>query len=166
MDKLLYLMRYFRDVRSSVMFGLDGPAARALAVLVVAAPMLNACGSFAENPDASIPVRYGSASERQIDVVPQRKPPVPAQQLRIASLVGSTMAEIESALGRPSAVRDQKPAVIYEYRTEGCEMQVMFFMDVERHEFRVLSYDVKAEQKQYGDVQRCVDGIASSKVPS
>lgn len=134
--------------------------------MVLLAPLLGGCDLLSEQPDTSIPVRYGPVTERRIDIVPKPKPPVPEKHVAISSLVGSTMAEIEASLGRPKTVREEKPAVVYEYRAEGCEMKLIFFMDIERDEFRVLSYDVKAAQQRFDDLQRCVDGIAAAKVPS
>lgn len=122
--------------------------------------VLAGCGLM--EPDSAAPSRQGLETARTAPAN-KPKPAKPAPHVPITSLVGSTMAEIESSLGRPSLIREEKPAVVYEYRADGCEMRLIFFMDIERDEFRVLSYDVKAQQKRYNDLQRCVDTVAAAK---
>lgn len=135
---------------------------------VICLPLLNACsvidGGQAE-PRADVPVRYGQDQNKQILLMPPKKPQAPLNGVTTASLVGQTMNEVETALGRPESVRDEKPAVVYNYRAKGCELKLIFFMDIERQQFRVLSYDIAATRAESRDLQACLDEIAAIKTP-
>ena len=135
-------------------------------------PLLSGCSMLPSDkaePRADVPVRYGQDVNKQILLLPPKKPQAPATtssaNLTTASLVGQTMNEVERALGRPESVRDEKPAVVYRYQATGCELKLIFFMDIERQQFRVLSYDIAATKAESRELQACLNEIAAVKAP-
>lgn len=144
------------------------PSLTALTLLIFSL-VLSACTLVSgqqDEPAANAPVRYGTVEESRIVLMPPKKPLSPNTGMTTAALVGKTFDEIESALGRPESVRDEKPAVVYRYRATGCELKLIFFMDIERKQFRVLSYDIAATREESHDLQACLNEIASVKQPS
>ncbi len=115
-----------------------------------------------------IPVRYGKEKPAagKIIVIPPRKPDAPetvANPPVPSSLIGQSVAEIEKAFGEPLSVQDEKPALVYLYGAGGCSLSIVFFMDIERNQFRALSYDVRAAAGQKESPETCLSAIQSGK---
>lgn len=120
---------------------------------------------------SDVPVRYGKEKPAtgEIVVVPPKKPGAPertATQPAPSNLIGQSVAEIEQTFGRPLSIRDEKPALVYLYGSGGCTLSIVFFMDIERNQFRALSYDVRATGSGAESPEACLGAIQNAKAKS
>ncbi|MBO6519001.1 MAG: hypothetical protein JJ900_13280 [Rhodospirillales bacterium] len=150
---------------------------RLLVMVAVCAGALAGCGltnGDAGDTGADVPVRYGKAKPAaptgNIVVEPPKKPAAPARPAAPAetaaapvSLIGQSLQEVEQTFGTPHGVRDEKPALIYEYGTTTCSLSVVFFMDIERKQFRALSYDVRAAGDGKQTPEACLRSIRGTR---
>jgi hypothetical protein len=58
-------------------------------------------------------------------------------------LIGKNQNEAEAVLGPPSAVQAAPPATIWQYKADGCTLDVFFYMDMGSNSLRALAYDAK-----------------------
>jgi len=77
------------------------------------------------------------------------KPPPPS--LTLPQLVGRSEAEVARLLGTADNLREEPPAAVWEYRTETCELDLFFYMDMENQRFRALAYDVSTRDGLKGE---------------
>jgi hypothetical protein len=92
--------------------------------------------------------------------VPQTARLIPAQ------LVGLEEEQARLLLGPASAVRDVPPATVWEYRINGCALDLFFYMDVADKRYRSLAYDLRSTTgSAQGDAaaQRCLNLIGSER---
>jgi hypothetical protein len=74
-------------------------------------------------------------------VKPTRPINVPGVDPR--TLIGKNQAEAQDVLGPPNTVRNAPPATIWQYDTDGCTLDVFFYMDLGSNSLRALAYDAK-----------------------
>ena len=71
--------------------------------------------------------------------------PSPAKAIDPKRLVGLTREQVTALIGPPRGVSDNPPATVWAYRTDGCSLDVMFYMDLGTRTFRALAYEVKSD---------------------
>lgn len=169
----------FPTVASTLVSATNMPTPTPLRLLLsglICAGVVSGCDILPrEEPAATqdVPVRYGKSTQPQttgnIVVVPPKKPDAPETSQKTtlpSSLIGQSIAEIEHTFGPPGSVRDEKPALVYLYGTERCSLSIVFFMDIERNQFRALSYDVRATGGAQQSPEACLAAIQNAKTKS
>lgn len=68
------------------------------------------------------------------------------QSLAPERLVGKSEDDIRRLIGEPANVREEPPAVVWNYSSAGCGLSVFFYMDMASQTFRALTYDLKPKQ--------------------
>lgn len=69
-----------------------------------------------------------------------------ALRVEPAVLVGMSRDQAVALLGQPIAVRERPPSRVWSYGSDGCALELFFFMDLDSSGFRVLAYELKAGQ--------------------
>ena len=103
-------------------------------------------------PDAAEP-EGGEVALLETPVVPEVRPMPPAR------LVGLSEEGTESILGKAVSVSEQPPAQVWLYTNDQCQLSLFFYMDVNKREFRVLTYEIFPK---YVDEARCVGTLHES----
>ncbi len=77
------------------------------------------------------------------------------------NLVGLDEAQVTHFLGGATDVRQAPPAVVWEYRTDTCALDLFFYMDVSDKKLRTLAYDLKTSESNTTDqpVKNCLTDI-------
>lgn len=141
---------------------------------LLCAGLVSGCTMIAEDKASAprdVPVRYGKEQPAtgEIVVVPPKKPGAPdktVKQPEPSNLIGQSVAEIEQTFGPPLSIRDEKPALVYLYGSGSCTLSIVFFMDIERNQFRALSYDVRAAGNEAESPEACLGAIQNAKAKS
>lgn len=81
-------------------------------------------------------------------VVPPARPGVkPARQtvpsVDPKALIGKNQTEAEAVLGPPNVVQNAPPATIWQYRVNGCTLDLFFYMDIGSNSLKALAYDAR-----------------------
>lgn len=140
-----------------------------LALGVLAA--LGGCAFFGqldgEPPAAAAP----PAGEEQADVpVPASKPKPPLEAalpqpavppIEPAELEQLTPEQTTDLLGEPNYRSERGSGVVWSYVRPGCELDLVFFMNVQTKVSRVLDYDLRASDGTERGRQRCLEQLAS-----
>ncbi|HEY4135753.1 MAG TPA: hypothetical protein VGO34_11115 [Alphaproteobacteria bacterium] len=96
---------------------------------------------------------------------PVRMPPQPPParpQLDLQSLVGVGEQEITALLGDPRQVRNDPPAMVWDYAATGCSMSLFFYLDLKSQDFRTLAYNFDSGGATDSAKQACVNRIQES----
>lgn len=101
-----------------------------------------------------------TAPEAMPAPVPARPPVRPLNPKR---LVGMTREQVTALIGRPHTVNDNPPATVWVYRTEGCTLDVMFYMDIGTRTFRALAYEVKPSGAEHLAEPECLGRIRAAR---
>jgi hypothetical protein len=138
---------------------------------VAIALLLSACSGssgFFGTPDSG--EAEGGGAARTASLPPPAAPatapaPVPAptpgraEPINPKRLVGLTREQVTALIGRPGVVNDNPPATVWVYRTEGCSLDVMFYMDIGTRTFRALAYEIKPNGSDHLAGPECVGRI-------
>jgi len=74
--------------------------------------------------------------------------------------VGIGQDDASRVLGPATTVRDVPPATVWEYRADGCAVDLFFYMDVQEKRFRALAYDIKTNNGDRQDaLENCLAKI-------
>jgi hypothetical protein len=89
-------------------------------------------------------------------VKPVRPPSVPGVDPK--TLIGKNQTEAQDVLGPPNVVRNAPPATIWQYSTDGCTLDVFFYMDLGSNSLRALAYDAKLPEAAASEqaIAQCV----------
>ena len=73
-------------------------------------------------------------------------------------LIGKNQNEAEAVLGPPNAVQAAPPATIWQYKADGCTLEVFFYMDMGSNSLRALAYDAKLAEPPANEetIAQCV----------
>jgi hypothetical protein len=119
-------------------------------------------------PESETP-KTQSVARRPVEPSDQRRAKLvlPAAQVEALAmdpekLIGMTQAEATAILGRPLLVNDEPPATIWSYRSNGCVLDVFFYMDLGARTFRVLAYEMKANRRDAQTDRTCVGRIRAA----
>jgi hypothetical protein len=77
---------------------------------------------------------------------PEAKPKPPAPPVKPAAiepqaLVGLGEEDITRLLGEPREVRNDPPAMVWNYATNDCKFDLFFYLDLKSQDFRALAYN-------------------------
>ncbi|MCW2246522.1 hypothetical protein M2352_002113 [Azospirillum fermentarium] len=86
--------------------------------------------------------------------------PAPAAPL---SLVGISQQEARALLGAPTATTEEASAIVWDYGGRECGLRLFFFMDVNAHDFRTLSFETTDAGSGGGDSAQCLARLAAQK---
>lgn len=134
----------------------------------VAAFLLGACTML--NDAAEVPpeaVEPTDAVERLATVpIPPVKPVPPLRESEdvpegLASVVGFDEDAVRNLLGEPIWVKEIPPALSWQYASDACVLELLFFMEVTTRNFRVLSYDVTSDDDAIDVDQRCLSTLVA-----
>lgn len=75
---------------------------------------------------------------------PAGRPPAeqPADLIDPTKLVGLTQDQTRDLIGSPTTVRDEPPAVVWSYGSDGCGLDVFFYLDLASKTFKALTYEM------------------------
>lgn len=95
------------------------------------------------------------------------KPPVPptkpANELDPKRLVGMSEGQVTELIGTPTEVRDEPPALVWRYTGDDCYVDVLFYFDLTRQEFRALTYRFDSRGRTEAAQRACLGGIQEAK---
>jgi len=89
-------------------------------------------------------------------------PPPPRPQFDLQSLIGRGEQDIAAVLGEPRQVRNDPPAMVWDYQANGCAMSLFFYLDLKSQDFRTLAYNFESGGATDGAKQLCVNRIQES----
>jgi hypothetical protein len=93
--------------------------------------------------------------------VPPAKPPI--AQLDPQRLVGLNESAVTDLIGPPQDVRDQPPARVWRYTGNKCAVEVLFYFDLTKQEFRALTYSVEPAGRSDLAQRICLGGIQEAQ---
>jgi len=148
---------------------------RVAAALTAVALGLAACAGW-EQPGSALAPLMGAGSPIGTPPTPASKPAppaatgpgaaaiaaVPPQDLEIQpkrnpdSLIGLDEAGMRARFGEPVLIEEQPPGVRWKYDSPGCAIDVLFFMEVESEQLRVLSYEITEKADAPQSEQQCL----------
>lgn len=135
---------------------------------VVAAFLLGACTMMDRGAVEPSEVVEPTDTVQQLAAVPL--PPVkPVPPPRgsedvpagLASVVGFDEDAVRDLLGEPIWVKEIPPALSWQYASDDCVLELLFFMEVTTRNFRVLSYDVTSDDDAIDVDQRCLSTLVA-----
>lgn len=75
--------------------------------------------------------------------IPQ-EPPKPTKKtpaiVSPKTLVGKSEQQLVAFLGQPSSVREEPPAMVWQYVGRACKVDIFFYFDIKSQDFRSLAY--------------------------
>lgn len=86
-------------------------------------------------------------------------PPPPRPQFDLQSLIGVGEQQISAMLGAPRQVRNDPPAMVWDYQTNGCALSLFFYLDLKSQDFRTLAYNFESGGATDSAKQACVNRI-------
>jgi len=86
-------------------------------------------------------------------------PPPPRPQFDLQSLIGVGEHEISAMLGVPRQVRNDPPAMVWDYQANGCALRMFFYLDLKSQDFRTLAYNFESGGATDSAKQVCVNRI-------
>jgi hypothetical protein len=89
---------------------------------------------------------------------PPRKPHAPPAPTPIV-LTGLTRTETASMLGEPAARTERNPGETWVYRAPGCEVEVLFLLDLQRNDYFAVDSHVTAGGASPEGEQTCLHRI-------
>jgi hypothetical protein len=132
---------------------------------------LSSCAFFGEQPAAPPvteppPPAPVAALKPPTPPRPTRKPPPPplqppggqsteSQPVDPEHLIGLDQRDAESWLGTPSQRTDAPPGTIWRYLSKDCEVDVYFYLDLQKGVMRALTYEVRSEDIVERRSERC-----------
>jgi hypothetical protein len=107
--------------------------------------------------------RTGPADKQTAAVEPPARPGVKPTRPNVPGidpklLIGKNQAEADSMLGAPNAILTAPPATIWQYKVDGCTLDVFFYMDMGSNSLRALAYDAKLAEPTASEaaIAQCV----------
>ncbi len=89
--------------------------------------------------------------------------PRPLELEEIETLVGTSFASVEAALGRPAISEVRAPAEIWTYSGSGCALLLYFYPSVSDSRYRLLAYELKGGVTPPDQQRACARDILSQK---
>lgn len=88
--------------------------------------------------------------------VPAKRPPRPFETASPTRLVGNSEGELQNLLGQPHTVRDEPPAMVWQYVSAACKVDVYFYFDVKTQGFRSLAYKFHPNDEKSREDGECL----------
>lgn len=140
-----------------------------IASLVMALGVVSGCTLFqpqaskTAQPDSSATGKP-SQSGPTIPPVPPAKPPVASSaQLDPQRLVGLDESGVTDLIGAPQETREEAPARVWHYIGDKCSVDVLFYFDLTKQQFRALTYRVEPAGKSDLAQRICLGGIQEAQ---
>lgn len=139
-----------------------------LASVAISLGMLSGCailerqGGGKPGPSETSEPSQPPTASPQIPPIPPAKPPVEAQ-LDPQRLVGLDEAGVMDLIGTPQDVREEAPARVWHYAGDKCSVEVLFYFDLTKKQFRALTYRVEPAGKSDMAQRICLGGIQEAK---
>lgn len=89
-------------------------------------------------------------------------PPPPRPQFDLQGLIGLGEQDVAAVLGDPRQVRNDPPAMVWDYQANGCAMSLFFYLDLKSQDFRTLAYNFESGGATESAKQACVNRIQES----
>jgi hypothetical protein len=140
---------------------------------------LSSCALFTE--DSAPPIVQApapppvAALPRPAPPRPTRKPtppPVPppgdqspatSEQVDPERLIGLDESDAANWLGEPNQRTDAPPATIWRYLSKDCQIDVYFYLDLQRGVMRALHYEVRSEDIVERRPERCFQQLVGER---
>ena len=124
-------------------------------------PVLPEVGTIEPNPEdaaviASLPARP--------KFKPQPPAPPSAGAFNPDSLIGLNQDEILILLGNATSVRQESPARVWKYHSEGCDFELFFYLDLATDSFHALAYDILINEGVALSREECINRIRAEYV--
>jgi hypothetical protein len=121
---------------------------------------LGGCGltNDAPKPETSNPVVAKPVEKVGEPAKSQRHPPSAPKPPKAPSpdeLIGLDESGVHKLLGSPAEMRNDNAARILSYRSVGCALDVILFMDLKAGDLRVLSYQWTGDGSRPHEASRC-----------
>ncbi len=114
---------------------------------------------------APLPVAESNgAATASVPAPPSAKPmppvaPPPKPSIEPQSLVGLGEEDITRLLGEPREVRNDPPAMVWNYAVNGCRFDLFFYLDLKSQDFRALAYNFEPNTTSDGAKKVCLARI-------
>lgn len=90
--------------------------------------------------------------------VPPR-PSVVKPALEPQALVGLGEDDVNRLLGKPGELRNDPPAMVWQYVAGDCRLDLFFYLDLKSQDFRALAYSFDPKANTDGAKRACLDKI-------
>jgi hypothetical protein len=108
--------------------------------------------------DVPLPIRKPTPPLQAALPSPTTTPAAPA--IEPARLEQMTPEQTTDLLGEPTYRSERGSGIVWSYVRPGCELDLVFFMNVQTKVSRVLDYDLRAGDGSDRSRQRCLDQLA------
>lgn len=141
---------------------------RGLWLSLAASLALGACALMQQTPQEEptpAPVAEDNgAATASVPAPPLAKPappvaPPPKPSIEPQSLVGLGEEEITRMLGEPREVRNDPPAMVWNYAVNDCRFDLFFYLDLKSQDFRALAYNFEPNTTSDGAKKVCLARI-------
>lgn len=138
---------------------------------LTAAAMLGACElptSPSEEPEPQVGTEAPASVEPPAEAaaVPAETkpktpvpPPPPKPSMEPQALVGLGEEEVTRMLGEPREVRNDPPAMVWNYAVNDCRLDLFFYLDLKSQDFRALAYNFEPNTTSDGAKKACLARI-------
>ncbi len=135
------------DTNTPLISGRTARRARRIRWIALAAVWLvGACAMVEEEaaiPESVAAVPLGAPPPRSEPPRGPIEPPVAKLDDDPEQVIGLDDAALEALLGRPAFRRDDSPALIWQYRSDGCLLDVFLYTDGPAKPHRAVYYEVR-----------------------
>lgn len=107
-----------------------------------------------ETVPAVVAVTPPPAKPKPLVAAPSTKPSIEPQ-----ALVGLSEEEITRLLGKPRDVRNDPPAMVWNYAAGECRLNLFFYLDLKSQDFRALSYNFDPPTAADGVKKACLEKL-------
>lgn len=128
---------------------------------------LGACAVTQQPQEEPMPAPVAEddgAATASVPAPPAAKPappvaPPPKPSIEPQSLVGLGEEEITRMLGEPREVRNDPPAMVWNYAINDCRFDLFFYLDLKSQDFRALAYNFEPNTTSDGAKKICLARI-------
>jgi hypothetical protein len=86
-------------------------------------------------------------------------PPPPKPSMEPQALVGLGEEDVTRMLGEPRDVRNDPPAMVWNYAVNECRLDLFFYLDLKSQDFRALAYNFEPNTTSDGAKKACLARI-------
>lgn len=105
--------------------------------------------------EAKVPAPPTTKPKQPMPLVPPAKPSAIEPQ----ALVGLGEEDITRLLGEPNEVRNDPPAMVWNYGANDCKFDLFFYLDLKSQDFRALAYNFEPNTTSDGAKKACLAKI-------
>ena len=97
---------------------------------------------------------------------PEEKPPPPPHLPPPDSLVGLDQKDAVRLFGKATERKEEPPATVWRYKTDGCELDLYFYLDLKSGRMRALRYGFAGDATDRTSQNDCLRAIAEERTHS